>query len=266
VEGRVLSTFEAIILGIIQGLTEFLPVSSSGHLALGQYFFGFENLNQYVLFDVVCHLGTLCSIFFVFHSEIKEMLFKKRVIFLQIVLATLFLFPMVFLIKEIKLIFNQLQYLGFFFLITALLLYLGTRFGYEKTASQMEKSRWRDPLAIGLFQTLALLPGVSRSGATISAARLMGWETEKAINFSFLLAIPAILGATAIEFLQLIIHDTPKPDISVVTYLSGFLTSLFVGYFALLLLKRLADKKKFHYFVWYCGLLGILTLFTFNLV
>lgn len=261
-----MSTFEAIILGIIQGLTEFLPVSSSGHLALAQHFFGFQNLDQYVLFDVICHLGTLLAIFIVFHAQIKEMLFKNRNVLIQVILATLLLFPFVLIIKQIKSIFDQLQYLGFFFLITACLLYLGIRFGYQKTPPQLERSKWRDAVAIGLFQVIALLPGVSRSGSTISGARLMGWDTEKAINFSFLLAIPAILGATTIELLQVVTHAAPLPSISLTTYLAGFFISLIVGYFALLLLIRLADKRKFHYFVWYCAVIGILTLITFSVL
>ncbi len=264
--GGGVSTFEAIILGIIQGLTEFLPVSSSGHLALVQHFLGFKNLNDYVFFDVICHLGTLIAIFIVFHAKIKEMLFQNRILFLQIVISTLLLFPFVLIIKQIKSVFDQLQYLGFFFLITALLLYLGDRFGYQKNNVQIENTKWRDALSIGLFQVLALLPGVSRSGATISGARLMGWDTEKAINFSFLLAIPAILGATTLEVFHILKESSPLPEISNVTYLAGFITSLAVGYFALLLLIRLADKRKFHYFVWYCTVIGLLTLFTFNVL
>jgi undecaprenyl-diphosphatase len=211
-------------------------------------------------------MGTLSAIFIVFHAQIKEMLFSNRVIFFQVVLATLILFPLVLLVKEIKSLFDQLQYLGFFFLTTAFFLFLGIRFGYQKTTPQLERSKWKDALAIGLFQAVALLPGVSRSGATISGARLMGWNTEKAINFSFLLAIPAIFGAATLELLQLLTKNSPLPNISILTYAAGFLTSLIVGYFALLLLIRLADKKKFHYFVWYCGVLGILTLLTFNMV
>jgi undecaprenyl-diphosphatase len=261
-----MSTFEAIILGIIQGLTEFLPVSSSGHLILFQHLFGYENLDQYVLFDVVCHLGTLLSILIIFHAQIKDMLLKNHKILLQVVLATLLLFPFVLIIKQLKSIFDQVQYLGFFFLITACLLYLGIRFGYQKSEAQLEKSKWRDALAIGSFQALALLPGVSRSGSTISGARIMGWDTEQAINFSFLLAIPAILGATTIECFEVMTHTSRLPDISPLTYFAGFFTSLIVGYFALKLLIRLAVKRKFHYFVWYCAVIGILTLITFNVL
>lgn len=260
----IVSTFEAIILGIIQGLTEFLPVSSSGHLALCQYFLGFQNLNEYILFDIICHLGTLLAIFFIFRKQIIDMFLENKTTFIQVILATLPLVPLVLIVKEIKSLFDQLQYLGFFFLITSALLYLGIRFGYDKNTDDMQKSRWRDALGIGMFQALALLPGVSRSGSTISGARLMGWNIDKAITFSFLMAIPAILGATAIEMIQVVRLNSPLPAIGLTRYAAGFITSFGIGIIALLLLIRLADKGKFHYFMWYCLVLGLLTLFTFG--
>ena len=256
-----MTTFEAIILGIIQGVTEFLPISSSGHLALGQLFFGFENLDRYLLFNVVCHVGTLCAILAVFMGEIKQ-LSKKQVI--QVVIGSLPLFPMVLFLKPLKVIFAEPQYLGYFFLLTALLLQLGMSFGKNADLQQLEKRKWKDPFLIGLFQVLALFPGVSRSGSTISGARLMGWSRERAITFSFLLAIPAILGAVTIESVQIFKQGGILPDITAAQYIAGFSTAFGVGYGALLLLVRLALKGQFHYFVWYCLLVGSLTLIYFN--
>lgn len=258
-----MTTFEAILLGIIQGLTEFLPVSSSGHLALSQYLLGFQNLDQYVLFNLVCHLGTLFALSLIFKNEIFSALFKDTVRFRQVVLGTLPLFPLVLIIKPIKELFDQPQYLGFFFLITAFLLYLSVRNLRVVSDNIKQNNRWRDAVVIGLFQAVAILPGVSRSGATISAGRLLGWQKNDAITFSFLLAIPAILGGVIVESMHLF-RATSLPEIGFKPYLFGFLTSFVIGYYALKLLMRIAAKEKFIYFVWYCAILGIATLFYFN--
>ena len=259
----VVTIWEAIILGIVQGLTEFLPVSSSGHLTLGQHFLGFQDLHQYILFDLICHLGTLLAIFLIFFSEIKKVITNDFSRFKQVVLATLPLFPLALLIKPLHSLFDQPQLLGFFFIITALLIYAGNKFTARLAASQTAKKRsWRDPLIIGLFQAGAILPGISRSGSTISAARMLGWERQDAILFSFLLAIPAILGGTALELIQLFAGShvaVSGVPIGWEAYFFGFLTSFVVGAFALLLLMRIVAKDKLMIFAWYCLALGIAT-------
>lgn len=254
---------EAIFLGIVQGLTEFLPVSSSGHLTLFQALFGFKDLERYVAFDIVCHLGTLLAIFVVFYQSIWDALSRNWGRMGQVILGTLPLFPLVLLLKPIKALFDQPELLGYFFLTTALLLYLGIRFGQPLPQPTLEKKQWRDALTIGLFQAFAILPGVSRSGSTLSGARLLGWNVEEALTFSFLLAIPAILGGACLEALQIFLKQYTAP-IPVSAYLLGFSTSFIVGWGALLLLKQLAPKRSFMYFVWYCLALGIFTLFYFN--
>lgn len=261
-----MSTFEAIILGILQGLTEFLPVSSSGHLELGQLILGFTNLDRYIFFNLVCHLGTLLALMLVFSKDIKKAFVTDKTRLFQVVLATLPLFPLVFILKPIKAIFDQPQYLGWCFLLTSLLLYLGTRVKAVPKAERKEH-RWRDPLVIGLFQAVAILPGISRSGATLSAGRLLGWNREEALTFSFLLAIPAILGGVTLEVFQLFreqVSITQLVGMDWRQYIAGFSTSFVVGYFALLLLMRLAVKDKFIYFVWYCLFLGTATILYFH--
>lgn len=262
-----MSTLEAVILGIIQGLTEFLPISSSGHLELGQLFLGLKNLDHYILFNLVCHLGTLLAIFFVFADQIRTT-FTNRTRMYQIVLGTIPLVPLVLLIKPLKTLFNQPQYLGFCFLFTAFLLYAGIRFGSVVPDNcQRQRHRWRDALLIGLFQAVAILPGVSRSGSTISGGMLLGWKQQDAIAFSFLLAIPAILGATVIELWQLLkdsqVNSLDPPLIGWMEYVAGFLTAFGVGYLALRFLIKLATKNKFIYFVWYCLLIGSATILYF---
>lgn len=261
---RLMTTLEAIILGIIQGLTEFFPVSSSGHLELGQTLLGLTNLDQYIFFDLICHLGTLTALFLVFFDQIKSLIFSERSQLTQVIVGTLPLFPLVLILKPIKALFGQPQYLGFCFLLTATLLYLGQRFGRAQPAEVLEKRRWRDAAVIGLFQAVAILPGVSRSGATISAGRLLGWGPREAISFSFMLAIPAILGGVVLELSQIAFTSGAMPAVGWLPYVAGFLSSFGIGYLALLWLMQLAAKDKFIYFVWYCVIVGIATLWFFN--
>lgn len=257
-----MTTLEAILLGIIQGLTEFLPISSSGHLLLAQYFLGFTQLEHYVFFDLICHLGTLFAILIVFLKPIEIIAKYDRQQVLQVVMATLPLFPLVLWIKPIKVFFEQPEYLGYFFLITAALLWIGVKQGpVMDNGEKKDGSKWLDALWIGVFQAIAVLPGISRSGSTISAARVLGWNYSQAILFSFLLAIPAILGGVVWEVLHLIrFQEEIRVSISFVHYLVGFLVSFGVGYFSLQFLIKLAAKDKFIYFVWYCLLIGILTI------
>jgi undecaprenyl-diphosphatase len=258
-----MTTWEAIFLGFVQGLTEFLPISSSGHLELSQYFLGFRDLDKYVLFNLVCHLGTLGSIFYVFYPQIKESLTTDKKRFLQVVCGTLPLFPLIFILKPIKSVFDQPQYLGICFLITAALLFASVLIHFKLSAST-EKRRWTDPLAIGLFQAVAILPGISRSGATISAARLLGWTKAEAIQFSFLLAIPAILGGVVLEVAQLIKNPSTATSISFFPYLAATLTSFGVGCVALKGLIKMVANDKWIYFAWYCLFLGTATFLYFN--
>src|ERR1700722_19484541 len=125
---RAMTLLQAIILGIVQGLTEFLPVSSSGHLALAQRLLGLENLHQYIIFDLVCHLGTLLAVLFVFRKTLQQLFVTQRALLFKVGFGTLPLFPLLFLIKPIKTLFDQPQFLGLFFFITALLLWCGIRF------------------------------------------------------------------------------------------------------------------------------------------
>lgn len=258
-----MTALDAILLGIVQGLTEFLPVSSSGHLKLVQYFLGIQDLDHYLLFDLVCHLGTLLAIFIVFFQNIKNVFEESGPRFWQVVLATLPLFPLVFLMKPIKATYADPRYLGFFFLLSALILFMGVKFGKTKPGSQLAKHPWRDAMKIGLWQAVAILPGVSRSGSTISGARMIGWSANDAVVFSFLLAIPAVLGGTALEVFRLWQHPENSVNLPFSYYLLGALFSFAIGFFALQLLMRLALQNKFYYFAWYCLILGLATTYYF---
>jgi len=258
-----MTTWQAFFLGLIQGITEFLPISSSGHLALGQYFLGFENMQDYILFDLVCHLGTLTAIFYVFFPLIKESLNPYHSRFWKIVIGTLPLFPLLLILKPIKSLFDQPQFLGPCFIVSAALIF-GSLYCRFPSRSQ-KQSRWQDPLTIGVFQSVAILPGISRSGATISAAQLLGWSKEKAIQFSFLLAIPAIFGGAVLEGWQA--WQSPTVTLSTLdlwSFFVGFSTSCIVGSISLWALIRLVAQDKWGYFGWYCLALGIATTLYFN--
>lgn len=254
-----MTTVQAILLGIVQGLTEFFPVSSSGHLKLAERWLGLENLEQYIAFDLACHLGTLCSIFVIFGRDIINMLFKNRERMNQVILGTLPLFPLLLIMKPIKGLFDRPEFLGYFFIITAALIWLGMRFEPKPS-----KSKWKDALIIGSFQALAILPGISRSGSTISGARLLGWTPGEALSFSFLLAIPAILGGSVIELSKLVsLSPSELPSVPLAQYLVGFITSFIVGTASLHILKSLVRNHSFMYFAWYCLLLGLFCLYLF---
>ncbi|MBA3817146.1 MAG: undecaprenyl-diphosphate phosphatase [Parachlamydiaceae bacterium] len=256
-----MTVIDAIILGIIQGLTEFLPVSSSGHLELAQHLLGMKDLEQYILFNLVCHLGTLLAICFIFFNQIKSLFQHNTTRLKQLILATLPLFPLVFLMKPIKAAYADPSYLGFFFLITACILFLGVRFGKTIPEKEIKQHKWRDALIIGIWQAAAILPGVSRSGSTISGARILGWSANEAVTFSFLLAIPAILGGATLEIIKLWQHPESASSLSLTHYSLGFLISFVIGLGSLQLLIRLVTHNKFAYFAWYCLALGLATLY-----
>lgn len=259
-----MTSFEAFLLGLIQGVTEFLPVSSSGHLTLGQHFLGLQNLHEYTLFNMVCHLGTLAAILFIFFPLLKEIAKTNRTLFWQVLLGTLPLVPLVFILKPIKSVFNHPEVLGPCFIFTAILLFLGLSYRLPIQTTGPKRT-WKDPIVIGFFQAIAIFPGISRSGATISAAQLLSWPREKAIQFSFLLAIPAILGGTLLEAWQ--VWKTPSSllaNVSPSDYLIGFWTSLIFGSLALACLTRLTSAYSWSYFAWYCLIIGTIATIYFN--
>jgi undecaprenyl-diphosphatase len=252
--------FDAIILGIVQGLTEFLPVSSSGHLKLAQYFLGLQELDKYIMFDLACHLGTLMAIVLVFTKTLKETFANTNKLFM-VFIGTLPLFPLVLILKPIKSLYASPHMLGYFFLATAAILFLGTAMGRDREKPKTKK----DALYIGLWQALAIIPGISRSGATISGARLLGWNYIDAVRFSFLLAIPAILGGMTLELFNAWKTPASIASLPISHYLIGFFFSFCTGYASLCLLIGPAIGKKFSYFAWYCLCLGLATTFYFHL-
>lgn len=239
----------ALVLGIVQGITEFLPVSSSGHLILLQHFFGFQSLKNLIFFDLICHLGTLGAIFIVLRKEIW------KVLSWQVVIAILPLFALLPFLKVIKGIFDRPELLGYCFLATSVILFLGIRLG---RSGGNENSRL-GAFIIGVSQAFAIIPGISRSGTTISTARILGWSPRQSVVFSFILSIPTILGGMVLE----IFKNEQAASLPFSHYCIGFLAALIVGYFSLRLLIKIIGTAKFQIFAWYTAILGIFILLKF---
>lgn len=264
-----------IIQAVVQGLTEFLPVSSSGHLSVIQHITGYTGDSALILM-IVLHLGTLTAVFAAFWKTIwgmikeffltigdiftgkfswKNMNANRRMMFM-VILATLILVP-VYIFKDFftaregdgDIIFE-----GLAFLFTAMLLFLSDRCHGTKTG---EKMNIKDAVTVGLFQCVALFPGVSRSGSTTAAGLFCGLEKSTAVSFAFILGIPAILGGSVLE-----IGDALQSDMQLdwVALGIGFVISAVVGFLAIKLVKWLINNDKFKVFGVYTALLGILCI------
>lgn len=250
---------DAIILGIIQGLTEFLPVSSSGHLELGKTILGDESVpEESLLFTVVMHFATALSTLVIFRKEVFEILrglfqFKwneETQFSLKIILSMV---PAVFLglffEEQLEALFGEnLQLVGFMLLVTALLLFLADR------AKDTQKSvSYPNAFIIGLSQAIAMLPGISRSGATISTSVLLGIDKTRAAKFSFLIVVPLIFGSIAKTLFEGKI--TLESD-QLIPLSAGFTAAFVAGLIACTWMISLVKKSKLSYFAIYCLLVG----------
>jgi len=246
--------FQAIFLGVVQGITEFLPVSSSGHLVIFQKLFGFSEAP--VAFDTLVHFGTLVALLFFFWKDIKKILKDKKLILLLII-GTIPVVIVGFLLQEkIEAIFNSLLLVGVSFLITAIILFL-TQF-VKNSQKNIKEVGIKDAIIIGLFQALSILPGVSRSGSTISGSLFCNIKKEDAFNFSFYLGMIAIFGATVLQIPAISSFNSNEA-------MEGFLGFLFaavIGFFALKFFKKTVIQGKLHYFGIYCAILGTICILT----
>jgi len=246
---------EGIILGIIQGLTEFLPISSSGHLVLVQEILGLELPGND--FEILLHLGTLCSILVVFFKDIKNIFLtvsskETQRFILMIIIGTLPALVIGLGLKDlIAELFDNLLVVGFALIFTGLTLISSFYFNRQKNEYSIFRS-----FLIGIAQAVAIIPGISRSGMTISCALLLGLDSKQAAKFSFLLAIPVIGGAGILMVTD--IETASSIDFS--TLMGGLFSSFFIGVVALKWLLAWLEDGKFHYFGIYCLLIGIITV------
>lgn len=249
---------KTIVLGIIQGLTEWLPISSTGHLKLAEYFL---DLKVPILFDVILHLGTLIVVFFFFRKEVKKILsalihldFKTeygKFVPLIIVGTTPAAVIGLAFGDQIEAAFQSPVPIASMFVICGILVY-SAKTGIERTGN----ISYSVALIIGIAQGIAIIPGISRSGVTIAIALLLGIKREKAFKFSFLLSIPAIVGAFGLT-LHKQFNELAASGLGWSEIIIGMLIAMVVGYFALKLLWKTLDKKKFHLFAFYLWLIGM---------
>ena len=271
-----MSVWNAIILGLVQGITEFLPISSSGHLSILNNLFDLTSTDDgHLLFDVLMHLGTLAAVFVCYWQDIVRMFYEVLGLinvgplagqrqrhypgartFIMIVFATL---PLVLILpvhKMIETLYYHNVFIGIALVLTGCMLFVADRMKPgTKSAGGMTIS---DALIIGLCQCVATIPGLSRSGTTITAGIATGLEREFAVKFSFLLSIPAVLGANLLSLVKAISAGINWPEVPM--YLCGVAAAFVSGYLAIFALNRIAQRGKFGGFCYYCWGAGLLTL------
>ena len=250
-----MNMLEIIILGIIQGITEFLPISSSGHLVIAQNILGIKSPGNTL--EVLFHFGTLMSVVYVFIEDIKQIFLtmneKNNQLFIfYIIIATL---PAIFaglLLKDyfVK-IFDNVHLVGFALCSTGLLLIMSKRFKNNKKEIAFSSS-----IVVGIAQAVAIIPGISRSGSTISICMYLGIPPKEAARFSFLLSIPVILGASILGFLEIESNNT----FNNLTLTVAITTSFITGVLALKILLKILEAGSFHFFGFYCLIAGVSTI------
>ena len=259
--------YEAIILGIVQGLTEFLPISSSGHLEIASYILK-TNPSENLMFTVVVHIATAISIMYVFRKDINEIIkgliqFKKKQVdfILKILISSV---PVgvvgVLFEKEVESFFTgNIVLVGSMLLITAALLF----FTYFKKDDSKKNISYTDAIVIGLAQALAILPGISRSGSTISMALLLNVNREKATKFSFLMVLVPIFGILILKSIKGFteISETSNLILFESSYVYGFISALFSGVFACKVMLKIVKESKLIYFSAYCLLVGSIGIY-----
>ena len=253
---------EAIILGIVQGLTEFLPVSSSGHIEIAKALLDISKQEQNLLMTVVLHAATALSTIFVFRDDIKKIIrgllqfkwnkefqFSLKIIISMIPAALIGLF----FENEIELLFGeQILFVGCMLIFTGLLLFLA-----DNAKNTNQNVNFFHALIIGISQAIAILPGVSRSGATISTSVLLGIDREKAARFSFLMVVPLILGKMAKDIVS---GDILIESTTLMPLLTGFTAAFITGLFACKWMIQLVKKSKLKYFSFYCFFVGTVSI------
>jgi len=245
-----MTVFQALILGLIQGLTEFLPVSSSGHLVIVQNLFHFTT--PPVTLDIFVHLATALAVIVVLLPELVRLSTKQLYL---IVIGSLPAGLIGLLLNSyLTDLFSSPKLVGFSLIVTAVLLLSVKNISFKKNPLTVLRA-----FIIGLFQALAIIPGISRSGSTITAGLHLGLSPSKAFSFSFLLSLPAILGAQLLQLNKLSVVNSHE----IIILLSAFLSAFIAGLIALKLLRQVLRRGQFHYFAYYCLFLSLFALVWF---
>jgi len=257
-----MSNFEALVLGILQGLTEFIPISSSGHIEIGKALFG-DKIRNEMLFTIVVHGATVLSTILVFRKDIGSLfvgLFKfklndETIYISKLAISAIPVAIVGLLYEDIirETFFGSVMLVGFMLLITGLLL----TFAHRVKNSSEKKIGFFDSFLIGISQVLAILPGISRSGATISAGLLLGASRENSARFSFLMVLVPIIGANIKTILS---GEISQPNESVTPLILGFVAAFITGYAACKWMLKVVKKGKLIYFAYYCFIIGSLSI------
>ena len=244
---------KAILLGLIQGLTEFLPVSSSGHLVIFHKLFDFHQNS--LLFDIFLHVGTLVPVVIVFRDEIRTLLTTRRKWLALLATGTVpIVFVGVLLHDHIQSAFETIRWVGPLLLVNAAILFASRPLAGLRQDKQAPG--WRHAVVVGVAQAAAILPGISRSGTTISTGLATGLDRENAARFSFLLAIPAILLALAYKLLKLFGEGEAVEAGMWGPIAVGTVVAMLVGYAALRVLLAVVRRRGLAHFGWYCLAVG----------
>ena len=271
-----MTIIEAIILGLIQGISEFLPISSSGHLSIAGRLMNFDpEADNLLSFNILLHVATLVAVFIVYHKDIWEMIkaffgmvkdlftgkglrlkeFLYRRLIIMLIVATIPATAAAFVLGDI--IENpQLWQIGIFLIITAVLLFLSEKLSGGQV--DIEKMSNKRAFSVGCFQALGTLPGISRSGSTIVGGLFSGLNKATAVRFSFLMSIPAILGALILDIKDML--EMESQTLSPLPVAVGMITAAVSGYFAIKFLLKLVEKSKLSYFSIYCVAAGIFAI------
>ena len=286
--------YMAMLYGVIQGLAEFLPISSSGHLALFQSVFGLESTDSLFTFNIFLHLGTLLAVFVVYRKDIFPLvpafftmcgkLFKGQLLVREqtegateggaskgkltlnatlterlvilVIIATMPLLLTFFYKDYVEMLNAYPKVIGGILIFNGVVLFISDRLA--KAGKGLDAASPKDALTAGLLQAVAVVPGLSRSGTTITAGLLRGFDRAFAVRFSFILSIPTILGASVFEIPE-VIHN-PIPSADVFPYILGMVTAAAVGFAAMHLLMYISKKSNFTVFAFYCWIVGAIAV------
>jgi len=254
-----LNFFQAAVLGIIQGLTEFLPISSSGHLVIMQYLMGIQDSD--LTFEVLVHFATLLAVVSFYWHDIVELIKKPFQHYNYLLIAGTIPTAIIGLSfeEQFEKVFSTVKIVGFMLIITGILLFIAE---YLSRKNQFrfgsENFNYLHAVIIGIGQGLAITPGISRSGMTIALGLMLGLSRSSAAKYSFLLSIPAVLGATILKCKDLLILK--EVNFNLFSYLVGALFAGVSGYFAIKILLQILHGKKLNYFSIYCWTIGLLLL------
>lgn len=260
-----MSIIEAIILGIVQGLTEFLPVSSSGHIELGTVLLNIQS-EENLLFSVVVHCATALSTIVVFRKDIADIISgifkfdKEALAFVGKIIISMIPVGLIGILfkDQIESFFGgNVLLVGFMLWVTALL--LGMTYYSKKQGGPVTYAK---AFIIGIAQAIAIMPGISRSGSTIATALLVGVEKEKAARFSFLMVLPPILGASLLEVKDYIEEPTAYESLSSIVLIAGFLAAFIAGLLACQWMIGIVKRGKLIYFAIYCFIVGTIAILT----